>query len=562
MAARVVRNSFEKFQKARLAYVTDIADMASKPHYLESLLEEGAVTELKKLLHDRVSGGLAQAGPAGRALAPAHSQHRLNTPTISTPPSQLPTVQQLAAMALGRLASYSTELATELVTSDVLSELTTSMAREGVAPAHLKAGAFVIRAVAKHSEELGQCCVEAGAAPVLVLALTHLDSAVREAAALSLGVLASHSPATATQVVQADALPSLVVSAREPQPALVRACVAALGDIAKHTPELAEAVTEAGVLSTLAALLSSTDAKVKRQTSNCLAQVIKHSLPLAEQAVESGIFPDLLHLTQDADVYVRKNAVAAVREVVKHSEELAALVVRATGLGFLVDYMGDCHGNARLPAIMALGFVASYSETLAMAVMHSGGVPVLKDALVTEPEDHIKAAAVWALGQCGKHGVEHAQVLAEADVLRHLMAAMLHEEASDDLRDKAQRALRVTLTHCRHLAAMQPLLPIAPTRTLKLLLARFVEVLPEDQAQRRALVASGGLKLIQSLDTADAGVSELVDAVNDNFPPEVVEYCSPSFAVTLAERVEAEARQGISALRASGGQGGLSESKA
>mgnify|MGYP004158531879 CR=1 FL=1 len=55
MAARVVRNCFDKYQKARLEYVTDICDMAEKPHYLESLLDEGAVVELKKLLHDRVS---------------------------------------------------------------------------------------------------------------------------------------------------------------------------------------------------------------------------------------------------------------------------------------------------------------------------------------------------------------------------------------------------------------------------------------------------------------------------------------------------------------------------
>jgi hypothetical protein len=215
----------------------------------------------------------------------------------------------------------------------------------------------------------------------------------------------------------------------------------------------------------------------------------------------------------------------------------------------MVDYMNDCHGNARLPAIMTLGFVASYSETLGMAVIQSAGIPALKDCLVHEPEDHVKAAAVWALGQCGRHGVGHSQLLAEGDCLRHVLAAMLHEEASDDLRGKAQKTLRVTLARCRHLAAMQPLLPLAPVGTLQLLLSRFAEVLPEDQAQRRALVASGGLKLVQSLDRTDITVAELVDLINENYPPEVVEYCSPDFAHNLARRVEAQTAVGMAQLR-------------
>ena len=435
------------------------------------------------------------------------------------------------------------------MTSDVLSELTDSMASEDVSIHHLKASAFVIRAVAKHNEQLAQCCVEAGGAAVLVHSLENLDAGVRESSALSLGVLARHTPHLAEAVVEAGAVHYLVVCAREPVLPLKRACISALSDIAKHSPELAMAVTQAQLLPMLAAMLSSTDTKLKRHTSNCIAQLVKHDVHLAEAAVEAGIFPELLVLMQDPDVHVRQNAAAAVREVVKHSEELAALVVKANGLGFMVDYMGDCHGNARLPAVMALGFVASYSETLGMAVIQSNGITVLKDCLVHEPEDHLKAAAVWSLGQCGRHGVEHSQLIAEADCLRHILAAMLHEEASDDLRSKAQKTLRVTLARCRHLAAMQPLLPLAPVGTLQLLLSRFVEVLPEDQAQRRALVANGGLKLVQSLDRGDGTVAQLVDLINENFPAEVVEYCSPDFAVNLAKRVEEQTASGMGQLR-------------
>lgn len=54
MAARVVRNCFDRFQRARMDFVSEVADLAQKPHYLECLLDEGAVVALKKLLHDKV----------------------------------------------------------------------------------------------------------------------------------------------------------------------------------------------------------------------------------------------------------------------------------------------------------------------------------------------------------------------------------------------------------------------------------------------------------------------------------------------------------------------------
>lgn len=151
---------------------------------------------------------------------------------------------------------------------------------------------------------------------------------------------------------------------------------------------------------------------------------------------------------------------------------------------------------------------------------------------------NLQAACVWALGQCGKHGTDHAQILAEADTLRHILACMLHEDSSEDLRIKSKRALKAILSYCRHLPALQPLLSVSPAPVQKAILARFAEILPEEQSQRRELVASGGLKTIQNLDRSDPEVQELVERVNINFPREVVEYCSPDFERTLMKRVE------------------------
>merc|ERR1711862_39039 len=63
-----------------------------------------------------------------------------------------------------------------------------------------------------------------------------------------------------------------------------------------------------------------------------------------------------------------------------------------------------------------LGYIAAFSETLALAVVVSKGIPPLKDALINEPEDHLKAASAWSLGQIGRHSPDHSRALAEADV--------------------------------------------------------------------------------------------------------------------------------------------------
>jgi 3-methyladenine DNA glycosylase AlkD len=444
-------------------------------------------------------------------------------------------VQQTAALALGRLAHYSTELATELVTTRVLQELVHSMKAETATIYHRRAGAYVVRAVSRHTPELAQCCVDAGAAAVLVACLEDQDAGVREASAQSLGVVASHTAELAEAVVEAGAIPLLAASLKEPEPSLKRACIVTLTELAKHAPELVEPILEASIPVQLSALLAHDDARVRRQVCACLAQMAKHTVELAEMLVEAAIFPALLGLLQDADAGVQRNAAVAVREVVKHADTLSALVVQSQGVGHLVDFMQSSLGAARLPGVMALGFIASYSETLAMDVLSGAGATAVCDALINEPEDHVKAAAVWALGQMGKHGAEHARLLAEADCLRHMLGALVHEEASGDLRAKAGRALLATLPHCTHLPAMLPLLPAAPRQVQRAVLAQVARVVPSDAAQRRQLVAGGGLKAILALETGgDAGVEELLDAISDAYPVEVVEFCSPGYSKTLA----------------------------
>lgn len=68
-------------------------------------------------------------------------------------------------------------------------------------------------------------------------------------------------------------------------------------------------------------------------------------------------------------------------------------------------------------------------------------MPQLSACLSEEPEDHIKAAAAWALGQVGRHTPEHARAVAITDVLPVLLALYMSTESSEDLQVKVSIAL-------------------------------------------------------------------------------------------------------------------------
>jgi hypothetical protein len=98
-----------------------------------------------------------------------------------------------------------------------------------------------------------------------------------------------------------------------------------------------------------------------------------------------------------------------------------------------------------LPGIISLGYIAAFDETLAMGVISAKGIAPLKDALIKEPEDLVKAAAAWSLGQIGGHSADHARAMAEADVPSHLLAVYKFPDSSEELKKKCKKALKSIL---------------------------------------------------------------------------------------------------------------------
>ncbi|XP_075949268.1 uncharacterized protein LOC142951544 [Anarhichas minor] len=411
MTQRQIIQVFEQYQKSRMQFVQAVADLAARPQNIEILQNAGVMSMLRPLLLDVV-----------------------------------PSIQQTAALALGRLADHSDYLATAVVKEDILPQLVHSLVSQN--RFCKKAAAFVLRAVAKHSPELSQAVVDCGGVDALVLCLEEFDPGVKEAAAWALGYIARHNALLSQSVVDAGAVPLLVLCLLEPVMALKRVTASTLSDISKHTPELAETVVENGAIAHLALMILNPDAKLKRQVLSALSQISKHSVSLAEMVIEAEIFPAAMACLKDPDEYVKKNVTTLMREVVKHTPEVRHSL---TLVGTDVHVWTQKCGNLRLPGIMMLGYVAAHSESLAMAVILSKGVSQLALCLSEEHEPHIKAATAWSIGQIGHHTPEHAKAVATANLLTKLLELYMDANSSEDLQAKVRAAAHVLLLKNRQI---------------------------------------------------------------------------------------------------------------
>ena len=514
-STRAVLQVFEKYQKDRVAFVQTVAELATRPQNIEPMQSAGVMALLRPLLLDNVPRCVERDGVETRD--PGHSPPKNGTARASSsprPPDSFPrwrssradrplsrsrvlapprlppherSIQQSAAIALGRLANYSDHLAEAVVSNEILPQLVYSLSEQN--RFYKQAAAFVLRAVAKHSPPLAQAVVDSGALDALVQCLEEFDPGVKESAAWALGYIAGHNADLASVVVEAGAVPLLVLCVQEPELSLKRIAASSLSDIAKHSPELAQAVVDAGAVAYLAPLVVSPDAKLKRQVCAALGQVAKHSVDLAETVVEAEVFPAILACLKDVDGFVRKHAATAIREVAKHTPELAQLIVSNGGVAALVDYVEESESGNRLPGVMALGYI-------------------------------------------------------DAGALGRLVAVGASRRASDDLRSKCARSLRFIIEKLTDLRALDRTLqePGLPPEVCKFVVHQISKVLPNDPQGRHDFVASGGLAACQALDArSGSALKEYVDVIKSCYPEEIVRYYSPTYGTELLEKLEVTA---------------------
>eukprot|EP00965_Chrysotila_dentata_P236340 6201265-Pleurochrysis_carterae.AAC.4 len=299
---RAVLQVFENYQKARVCFVQTVAELATRPQNIEALQNAGVMQLLRPLLLDNV-----------------------------------PSIQQSAALALGRLANYNDELAEAVVSNEVLPQLVYSLSEQN--RFYKKAAAFVLRAVAKHSPQLAQACWRA-----IDKHLGHLAATVGWIECLHHAYSAycrSHSRSHLDQaVVDSGALDSLVGCLEEFDPGVKESAAWALGYIARHNGELAQ---------TVRAFLSR-KFRLPWQSRNLSSSFAPHSLERCSsrwQVVDAGAVPLLVLCVQEPELTLKRIAASALSDICKHSPELAQAVVDGGAVAYLAPLILNTDGKLK-----------------------------------------------------------------------------------------------------------------------------------------------------------------------------------------------------------------------
>ncbi|MCQ2818625.1 MAG: hypothetical protein MJ252_15260 [archaeon] len=499
-----IQQTFEEYQKARIAFVQSVAELASRPQNIEKLYAAGVMPLLGPLLLDTV-----------------------------------PSIQQSAALAIGRLANYSEEMAESVFDNDIVSNLISSLGK----PSRLykKAACYVFKSVAKHSPELAQNLCESGVLEPLVQCLEEFDPSTKEAAAWALGYIARHNEKLAQQVIDANAVDNLVMCLQEPEILLKRAASLTLCYLAMHNESGASAVAESG-LDSIVFLLDFSDIQVKRNICQLLGNITKHSQELSTQVLAKLTQPKKLldNLKPDADDVIKKNAAFCICEIVNKCPENAQVLASAGAASVLTEYIGNTKGDTRLYGILSLGFIAAFKEELATKVIEAKAINKLKNIIKEESHHHLKAAACYALGHIGRHSAVHAKEVADSDVLSMILYCYMDPNSTDDLKNKAFNALKKIIGACESLTSLEPLLHVAPQEVIEHILARYAALLKDNPNEMMAFAQDGCLQKIQELKSKDAisvQSKNYINEINGFFPKEMVDYYDPKYAEELLNKI-------------------------
>lgn len=498
--AKAVLQCFEDYQKARISFVQSIAEFSNRPQNAEALSSAGVIPLLKPLLLDVV-----------------------------------PSIQQSAALAIGRLSTYSIELAQCVAENDIVSQLIYSLPKQ--TRFFKKAACYVLKSVAQHSVELAQAVVDAGAIEPLVHCLDEYDPTVKEAAAFALGHIAKHNENLARLVVEARAVDSLLLCLQEPELILKRVASQTLAYICQHTEQLSQPVAENG-LDVITRYLNYTDTAIKRNVCNLLTNICKHSPELATLVLSKMVHPQkLLNCLKDNDAKVRQSAANCICQIVNKTPETAAAICSAGAPHVIIDYIRKTKGDAKLFGILSLAYISQYKEDMAMQIIEAGAVEVLRDALETSSEQ-VKCAVCFCLNHLGRHSPAHANEISKSGCLETMLFYYKNENTSNDLKDKAKKAINEIIIKCSNLSALEPLLHVGSKEILKTVLTQFVTYLKGNQPELSNFARNGGLqRVLEMQPKVQEPLLHLTQEICSYYPQEIINYYSPGYSKMLLDQI-------------------------
>jgi HEAT repeat protein len=423
----------------------------------------------------------------------------------------VPAIQQSAALAIGRLANHSEDIAESIIQNDIITQLIYSLSNQN--RFFKKASCYVLRAISKHSAQLAEDIVNCGAVEPLANCLNDFDPTVKESAAWALGYIAKHNERLALQVKDSKTIEGLVLCLKEPEISLKRCVIQTLSNIAQHSEQLATSVSEHG-LDNMVKLLNEPDMFLKRNVCQLLGNISKQSVNLSNMIITSlGKPTKLLYCLKDPDQTVRKNAAFAILELVNKSPENSKSFIDVGGVSAIVDYIMNGEGDSKLYGILSLGFLASHQEQFAKSMFDfQKTLPLLRDILLNDPNQQVKAAVCYTFGNLGKHSTQHANIVASHNVLPIMLLNYQINESSANLKTKAKRALKQIITSCQNIPAMEPLIQASPQKIVKLILNQFILCLKSSGTERKNFLQKGVLQRLMALKN---GIRKRIDENNE-----------------------------------------------
>jgi hypothetical protein len=111
-------------------------------------------------------------------------------------------------------------------------------------------------------------------------------------------------------------------------------------------------------------------------------------------------------------------------------------------------------------------------------------------------------------------------------------------DSTDDLKDKAKKALKKIIDMCCHLTALEPLIHLAPEKILKHILNQYIKNLDNNPTEKKLFVQNSGLKKLQELRSkVTEPLREKIDQINDKYPSDIIKFYSPDYAASLINKI-------------------------
>ncbi|XP_024946712.1 sperm-associated antigen 6 isoform X5 [Cephus cinctus] len=350
MTARTIVQVFDQYQKARMSFVQTVADLASRTHNVECLENAGALDLLRLLLADTV-----------------------------------PSIQQMSAIALGRLASFNEKIAQALVRREIIPQLLRGIDKQN--KFYKKAALFVLRAIAKHTPEMASAVVHSGGLEASIICLEDFDMGVKEVAALCLGHIAKHNKSLAQAIVDAEVL---IYMAHQDEDVSRNAAILTK-EICKHSLELAQLVVNTGGIGGLIDLIGTSKSSPKLPAIMALGYIAGQSNQLAIAIIGSaGVIQLALLLQEEKEDHIRAVIVWALGQIGKHTPEHA----KALAVANIFPKLIELYTNPKCDEDLKAKCKATLKQVLQKCIHVEALEPLLHDA----PPDILK----YVVGQYSK----------------------------------------------------------------------------------------------------------------------------------------------------------------